>query len=97
MLVVPIGPEMICDVSDDLPIGPASVEWFKHFIQPLNSSLGAGEGALFFQTWGCRQNDIGILASDAKKNFLHDEDLEFGERVADIVCVGIDDAHLFAD
>src|SRR6266852_4758072 len=97
MVIVPIGPEMICDVCDDLPIGPASCQRLEHFIKSLDSPLSAGESAFLFQTWSCRQNDIGILASDAKKDFLHDEEFELGERVANIVCVGIDDAHLLAD
>src|SRR5467141_1058077 len=97
MLVVPIGSKMVCNVSYDLPIRPASLQRLEHFIEPLNSPFSAGKGAFLFQTRSSRQNNIGVLASDAKKDFLHDEELEFGERIANIVCVGIDDAHLFAD
>src|SRR5258705_193734 len=97
MLVVPISSEMVCNVTDDLPIRPAPCEWFNHFIKSLNSSFGAGERAFLFQTWPRREDDIGVLAGLAEKDFLHDEELELGEGVANIVCVGIDNAHLFAD
>ena len=40
---------------------------------------------------------VGELASDTKKDFLYDEEFEFGECVRDIVCVGVDDAHFFAN
>src|SRR4051812_5355830 len=51
MFIAPICTKMIGNILDDLPIGPASFQRLKHFVEPLDSAFGAGKGAFLFQTW----------------------------------------------
>jgi len=87
MLVVSSCPETIANVLHDLPVGAASLQWLEHLIKPLDSSLGARERAFFFQAGAGWQYHVGIPAGVAEEDFLHHEEIEFGERIADIVSV----------
>ena len=51
----------------------------------------------FSRLGGARQHNIGISARVAEEDVLHDEEVELGECVTDIVRVGVDDAHFLAD
>src|SRR5262249_21235677 len=97
VLIIPLCTEPVCNVSDDLPIRPAFSQWLEHLIEPLNSSLSVRKRTFFFQTGAARQDYIGKTASDAEKDVLHDEEVELGERIADIVRIRIHNAHFFAD
>ena len=94
---MPIRAHMIGNIPNDLPIGPASIQRFEHFIEPLDSAFAAGKGAVLFQAWSTRQNNVGILANIAKKDLLYDEKFQLGKGVVNIVRIGIDDAHLLSD
>src|SRR5882724_2173098 len=96
VLVVPISAKMIGNILDDPPIGAASLQRFKHFVESLNSAFGAGKCAFLFQTWSRRQNNVGVLAGNAEEDLLNNEELKLGKRIANVVRVGINDAHLLA-
>src|ERR1700722_7450569 len=83
MLILPVRAETVGDVLNDLPIGAAALQRLKHFVEPLDSSFGAGEGAFFFQTWTGWQHHIGIMAGGAEEDVLHDEEGQIRETIAE--------------
>ena len=97
MFVIPVRPEMVRHVLDDLPVGPAPFERLEDLIEPLNSPLGAGERAFLFQARGGGQHDVGESAGVAEEDVLNDEEIKLGECILDVVRVGIDQAHFLAE
>src|SRR5208337_1678502 len=97
MLVLPAGAQAIGDVLDDDPIGAAFSERFKNLVQTLNAPLGAGEGSFLFQTRTGGKNHVGKAAGLAEEDLLHHKEVELRQSVADIVGVGVDEAHFFAE
>src|SRR5271155_2539894 len=97
MLIIPVGAKVIGHILNDLPIRTATFERFENLVQPLNSPLGAGKGAFLLKAWRAGQDDISKAAGFAEEDILHDEEVEFGESIAHVVRVRIDNAHLFAD
>src|SRR5579864_3875818 len=95
MAVLPACTEAIGDVLDDAPVRPAAFERLEHLVKALDSPLGAGERAFFFEARARRQYDVGILAARAEEDVLRHEELELGQPRADKVRVGIDKADLF--
>src|SRR3981189_1972943 len=97
MSIVPARSELVPNILDELPIRLTTLEWFQHLIEPLDASLGTGERPFFFQARCSGQHNVGVSARVAEKDVLYDKEVELAECVADIVSVGIDDAHFLAD
>src|SRR5882762_1315842 len=97
MSIVPARSQLVRNILDDLPIRLTTLEWFQYLIEPLDASLGTGKRAFLFQARCAGQHNIGVPARVAEKDVLYDKEVELAECVADIVSVGIDDAHFLAD
>src|SRR5437868_9799392 len=97
MLIVPTRTEAVGNLLDNLPIWLASLERFQHLIEALNATLRAGESSFLFEAGCARQNHVSVFARMAEEDVLHNEEFELLESAADVIRVGIDDAHLLAD
>src|SRR5882724_610907 len=97
MLIMPACTQLVGDTLNDLPIRATTFKRFKHFIESLDASLSAGEGAFLFQARCSGQDNIGVAAGIAEENVLHDKEIELGECISNVVGVGIHDAHFLTD
>ncbi len=80
MLIIPFCAQVICQILDDSPVGPTSLQRFEDLVKPLNASLRAGERAFLFKAWAGREDHVGELTGFAEENVLRHEKLEFGKR-----------------
>ena len=80
---MPVRSQMIGNVLDDLPIGPASLHRLEHLIKSLDAPLGARESPFLFQARTGGQYHVGKSARIAEEDILRDEKFEFGEPIPD--------------
>src|ERR1700757_2129795 len=67
MLMVPLGAQQVRNLLGNLPIWPTALEWFKNLVESLDTPLGTGKGAFFFQAWCSGGHKIGITAGVVEK------------------------------
>ncbi len=84
------------DELDDLPVGFGFAEGLYSFVDSLDAAFGAGEGALFFERGGGREDDVGEAAGLGEVDVLDDEELAVAECVADVAGVGVGGDGVFA-
>ena len=76
MGVAPVGAEALGDELNDLPIGFGFAEGLERLVDALDSALGAGEGAFFFERGRGGQDDVRVLRGNGEVDVLNDEEVD---------------------
>src|SRR5436190_24081088 len=97
MFEIPIGAETIGDFLYNSPIGPAALQRFEHFIEPLDAPLRAGERAFLLQIRAGGKDDICKPAGVAEENVLNHEEIELGQTAIDKVFIRVHEADFLAE
>ena len=87
MLITPAGTQPVRDVLNNLPVWTAFSKRFHRPIEPLDAPFRTGECAFLFEAWARRKNNVGKAASLAEKNLLHHKEVQFRERIPNIIRV----------
>src|SRR5207245_10076246 len=97
MCEIPLGAGTIGDFLYDSPIGPAALQRFEHFIEPLDAPLRAGERAFLLQARAGGQDDIRKPAGVAKENVLNHEEIELRKTSIRNVLIRVHEADFLAE
>ena len=89
-------PDPARDLTDDLPVGACLAGRIEDLAPDLDAPVGVGVGPLLLEERRGRQDDVGELGGLGEEDVLHDEELECGERLADLVDVRVREERVLA-
>ena len=84
------------DLADDLPIRPGLAGSLENRTPDLYAAIRVGVAAELLQVRAGRQDDVGELGRFGEEDVLDDQEVEVGERLADLVDVGIGEKRILA-
>ena len=93
---MPVEPDPVGDVLDDLPVDPGLARRVQHLAAELHPAVGVGVGAVLLQVGGGRQDHVGELGGLGEEDVLHHEEVQRGQGLADLVDVRVGQERVLA-
>ena len=82
-------PKPTSDVADDSPVFASFAGRFQHRASDLDSAVGVGVRAGFFEVATGWQNDVGELGGLGQEDVLHDQEVESRQSLPNFVAVRV--------